>query len=316
MDISVIVPIYNVERYVEESLRSLFTQTKVDGVEFILVDNCTPDKSMDIVNSLVKEFSWLNIKIISLAKNDGVTLARKEGLKVATGTFVLYIDSDDWCEPTMLEDMFNTAVKENADLVSADFYLNYPDREEYRSCNFSSDKFENIKNLLAAEASGTLWVMFVKRALLLDNNVKLSRTNFQVGEDTALSVQMFYYADRIRVISRAYYHYRQHSSSVLYSSSNKVINRTKAYMEMEEFLASKGALNKEMNTILINQKQRLKYTIFRYSKGDAQVENLKIFTEIDHLILRSNALILPKKILLYLATHNMLWLANLVRGVL
>lgn len=82
-DISVIVPIYGVEKYIEKSLRSLFSQTKTDGVEFILVNDCTPDRTMEVAREVIADFPTLDIKIVDHEVNRGVAAARQTGLDTA-----------------------------------------------------------------------------------------------------------------------------------------------------------------------------------------------------------------------------------------
>ena len=100
--ISVIVPIYNVRLYIERCVRSLMEQT-LENIEFIFVNDCTPDDSMDILHHVLKEYPKRRkqIKIIEHETNRGISAVRNTGLKNATGQYIIYCDSDDWVEKNM-----------------------------------------------------------------------------------------------------------------------------------------------------------------------------------------------------------------------
>src|SRR5574344_1573459 len=109
--ISVIVPIYCVENYIERCVRSLFKQSLTD-VEYIFVNDATPDNSMNILNMLLTEFKDYasRIKIINNPINRGLSCVRNSGLEVASGQYVIFADSDDWVEPDMYETLYEKAI--------------------------------------------------------------------------------------------------------------------------------------------------------------------------------------------------------------
>ena len=100
--VSVIVPVYGVERYMERCARSLFEQT-LDDIEFIFVDDCSPDRSLDILNEVLEEYvdRQLQTQIVRLDQNGGLPNARKVGLRLATGNYIIHCDSDVWVERDM-----------------------------------------------------------------------------------------------------------------------------------------------------------------------------------------------------------------------
>lgn len=102
--VSVIVPIYGVEKYIERCARSLFEQT-LDDIEYIFVDDCSPDKSIEILNAVIADYPQKipYIKIIQHKKNKGLPLARRSGWKAATGEYIANCDSDDWVDSALFE---------------------------------------------------------------------------------------------------------------------------------------------------------------------------------------------------------------------
>ena len=120
--VSVIVPVYNVENYIEKCLDSLLNQT-LDDIEIIVVNDGSTDNSANIIKE-----KYVN-KIVYLEKeNGGLSDARNFGLPHAKGKYIAFLDSDDYIEPTMYEKMYSVAEKEEADMVECDFYWEYPNK--------------------------------------------------------------------------------------------------------------------------------------------------------------------------------------------
>ncbi len=164
MHLSVILPIYGVEKYIEKNLISLFSQTKTDGVEFILVNDCTRDTSMQIARRVISKYTHLDIKIVEHEVNKGLPSARQSGLDIATGDYILHIDSDDWCELNMLEDMYSCAINNSADIVVCDYYIAYPNKEIY--CNqyvTNKNGIRCLEDMYKRNFNYGVWNKLVKR---------------------------------------------------------------------------------------------------------------------------------------------------------
>ena len=116
--ISIIVPVYNVEKYIERCLKSLVNQTLQD-IEIIIVNDGSQDKSEEIIEKYVKE-NHNKIKYYEKS-NGGLSSARNYGIEYATGEYIAFLDSDDYVETNMYEEMYNLAKKENADMVECDY---------------------------------------------------------------------------------------------------------------------------------------------------------------------------------------------------
>ena len=116
--ISIIVPVYNVEKYINKCLKTLTQQTLQD-IEIIIVNDGSLDKSVDIIEKYVKENSS-KIKYYE-KENGGLSSSRNYGLEYATGEYIAFLDSDDYVETNMYEEMYNLAKQENADMVECDF---------------------------------------------------------------------------------------------------------------------------------------------------------------------------------------------------
>ncbi len=215
--ISVIVPVYGVEKFIEQSLRSLFEQTKSEGVEFIIVNDCTKDKSMDIARDIIAEYPSLDIKIIEHKVNSGSAVTRQTGLDCATGDYILYIDSDDWCELTMLEEMYGAITASGADMVVCDEFASYENIEIYKSnSSFPNNGVEATKQLLRRKASSPLWNKMIKRSVILDNNISFV-PKINMCEDFIFVVKVCAFANKVAYHPKSFLHYRQVESSIAHS---------------------------------------------------------------------------------------------------
>ena len=115
---SIIIPVYNVEPYIEECLQSVADQTMTEGVECIIVDDCGQDNSMEVVNRFVDGYSGvISFKIWKHDKNIGLSAARNTGIKAASGEYIYLLDSDDYIIPECIETLYSIARKNNADVV-------------------------------------------------------------------------------------------------------------------------------------------------------------------------------------------------------
>ena len=126
--VSVVIPVYNVEKYIETCVRSLFEQTLHD-VEYVFVDDCSPDRSVEILKGLVGEYQTRLeeegkvVRILRMPVNSGQAKVRREGVAHCTGEYIIHCDSDDWVETDMYRAMYETAVASGSDVVVCDYRM-------------------------------------------------------------------------------------------------------------------------------------------------------------------------------------------------
>ena len=219
--ISVLVPVYGVEKYIGRSVRSLFEQTMTEGVEFIFVNDCTKDGSMDILMDLIRQYPSRQpqVKVVSHKENMGLAAARITALDHAKGEYVINLDSDDFFEKDMLQSMYATAQKQNYDIVVADYFISYKKRKIYQSSPVDSDISRRIGNLIINKdgVGCMVWNKLVKRALYEKYSVK-PLPGVNIGEDTTVTAQLLFYATSVGKIDRAFVHYNR-SNLNTYTSS-------------------------------------------------------------------------------------------------
>lgn len=121
--VSVIIPVYKVERYIERCVRSLFEQT-LEDIEYVFVNDCTPDRSMEVLARVLEDYPSRKkqIRILDMPVNSGLARVREEGVKHATGDYIIHCDSDDWTDITMYDKMWSKAVEGNHDIVLCGFF--------------------------------------------------------------------------------------------------------------------------------------------------------------------------------------------------
>ena len=132
MKVSVIIPIYNVSRFIERCACSLMQQT-LNEVEYIFVNDATPDNSMELLRGVIARYPAraAQVKIVEHEHNKGLPAARNTGLAAATGEYIFHCDSDDFVEPEMLEHLYNAAKEKDADIVWCDWFLTFARNERY-----------------------------------------------------------------------------------------------------------------------------------------------------------------------------------------
>ena len=156
MKISVVIPVYKVENYIERCVRSLMEQTFQD-VEFLFVDDASPDRSMEIVRQITSSYKR-NVRFLKHDENRGLPSARNTGLRAAEGEYIYHCDSDDWLEPTMLEKMAGAAMAKDADFVYCDFYLSFAGSERYMPTPDYESSIEALeKGFLAGQMNYHVW---------------------------------------------------------------------------------------------------------------------------------------------------------------
>ena len=146
--ISIIIPIYKSEKFIEKCSRSLFEQT-LNNIEFIFINDSTPDISISLLYNIIDHYPNREekFKIINLEKNQGVANARNVGIENATGEYVIHCDSDDWVDKDMYERLYRKAQETDADIVGCNFRHEFSDIQYDFHQQYSESMEENIRRL-------------------------------------------------------------------------------------------------------------------------------------------------------------------------
>ena len=236
--VSVIIPVYNVDHYLEQCVNSILGQSFGD-FELILVDDGSTDRSGAICDEYEKKD--VRVKVIH-QQNAGSSAARNTGLKVANGIYILFVDADDWVNPNHIESMVETAERESADVVFCGFFYEYPKKSVVfdnhpQSSTGRGVVIESFKNRLHAGVQYKL----IQRSLLADN--QLSFPKYGYYEDMYLSTEILFHARKIVSTGSVTYHYRYNPLSETNESNPSVrIEKYYEFIRNMEELASKLSL--------------------------------------------------------------------------
>ncbi len=240
--VTIIIPIYNVAKYIERCVVSLFEQDFED-IEYIFVNDCTPDNSVEILEKIIEKYPNRkpNIRIIHHEKNKGLGSARKTGLEHATGEYIIHIDSDDWCELDMISALYNKAKETDADIVACDYFDSFKDKDIYKKQNYSVDIKEDLCKILSMELMPSLCNKLIKRELYVKNNL-CPPTEISTAEDRWLVARLFAVAESIAYVPKAFLHYWKENESSLSAKLNpKVLDDLMWYSKTTEaFFKEKG----------------------------------------------------------------------------
>lgn len=225
--ISIIVPVYKVERYIHKCIKSVLMQTYTD-FELILVDDGSPDKCGEICDEYRLKDN--RIRVIH-KKNEGLMAAWIDGVQASCGDYIVFIDSDDWVENNMLESMVGVLLKNNVDLISCNFIKDFTNKQiinknYFKEGYYSKNKIQNIiyPNLIN---NGTFqgrglplsrWAKIIKKELII-KNLKYCNTSISFGEDLNIMFPILLDCSSIYIMNDKsyFYHYRMNDDSILHT---------------------------------------------------------------------------------------------------
>lgn len=232
--ISLIIPVYNVEKHIEKCIRSVLDQT-YRQFEIILVDDCTPDQSISLAESLLASQTEIPYQIVRMPQNSGISAVRNTGIAAASGDFLLFIDSDDWVEPTMLARLAETAVSMGADMVFC----------RARNVYELSDRRETLSSLPAGSWNRDQVLLALFKGIVPTHLCKIliakqlyNDITFPVGlvyEDVLTLPYLVDKANAIYFIDDILYNYMQRAGSITKSYNPKLGGVVTAFEAMSAF---------------------------------------------------------------------------------
>ena len=219
--VSVIVPIYGVENYIERCARSLFEQT-LEDIELIFVNDCTRDKSIDILQMVMNDYPERKeqVTVLHHKENQGLPQARKTGILEAKGKYIIHCDSDDWVDHDMYRVMYEKALKESADVVVCDYLVTdgLGNERRVKACH-STEHGRFIENLLFQRDSWSLCNKLFERTAYY-KGIIFPKGN--MAEDMALCSQLTKRCHKIAYVEKPLYNYFINPRSI----SNRLTTET------------------------------------------------------------------------------------------
>lgn len=233
--ISIIIPAYNSELYLEKCLDSVIKQT-YSNIEIILVNDGSTDNTGEIC--AIYDSKYDNIHYIQ-QENQGVSFARNVGINAATGEYIGFVDSDDYVEPTMFEYMMNIMKNEQLDLLSCGVYINDTPVSEHVSSKFELIDVNNaLKMVLTDDQSNTMYPFVNNKLFKKDTLQKILffDTEYSIGEDMLVTIKALLKCERIGQVKIPLYHYVQNENSCVHTYSKKKQSSVLVHKEIQELL--------------------------------------------------------------------------------
>lgn len=218
MKVSVLIPIYGVEEYIEQCATSLFEQTYRD-LEFIFVDDCSPDRSCELLKETAARYPArkAQIHLLHHDRNRGLGATRKTALEAATGDFVTIVDSDDYLAPDAIALLVDEQRKTQADIVTGCAQALYPDGKTTYFPIPACSKETFLKLMLIQNTVlHTLWARLIRKSLFTDYGIS-PQEGINQAEDYAIMPQLVFRAVKMSHMYKPIYRYRQLSGSTTFS---------------------------------------------------------------------------------------------------
>lgn len=253
--ISVIVPVYNTEKYLDRCIQSVLAQTYTNW-ELLLIDDGSTDSSGTICDQYAAEDNRIRV---FHKENGGVSSARNLGLDNAKGEWITFVDSDDWVEPSMLKELLAIALDNDADYVYCDLLFDFGQYQKYyNAATYASEHRTMLKNFIISTWS-IICTSLVKAEIYNNHNLRFSQS-YTYCEDFLFAVKTMFYARKIAYIPKAYYHYNQlnPASCMRNLTSIQMLHEQAAYMEAIAFFKEQKVYKtyaQEMGWRILKSKQ-------------------------------------------------------------
>lgn len=298
--ISVIVPVYNTEKWLRHCIDSILAQTFTD-FELLLID----DGSTDSSGAICDEYSKIDSRIRVFHKiNGGVSSARNFGVNIARSEWIAFCDADDWIEPLFFSQLLEKS--QETDIVFSDFWFEYPNkRKSSNFYNWDKQGVDGLKEYIATPWT-CLWGNIQKKSLYIDHNLRCP-IDINYCEDFHLMVRLCFFADKIAKVSKPLYHYRQQESSIMHNLSKKTeadeqwvyadtiefFKRQRVYDEFKESMAWRSL--KASQELALNVRSFGKFCNYNPDKKD--------------YIFSCPFIGIKLKIIIWCLTHKLSWIA-------
>lgn len=303
MKVSVIVPVYNVSKYVGRCVESLMNQTLRD-MEIIFVDDCCIDNSMDIVRDVISGYPERQdqIRILRHETNRGLPSARNTGLREAVGDFIYHCDSDDFLESDMLSLMADKATKENLDMVYCDFAMTFDTHERIMTQPDAATGREALSQMLKGSMKYNVWNKLCRRTLY--NGIEFPDGK-AMGEDMTM-IRVISRAGKVARIPFAMYHYVRPSGGAM-SQSYDTRKRSDVYdnaiMTVNWLLCNVSDKMIERETEWFKLNVKLPF-LFTGRRDDIMIWR-EWFREADRYIMCNRSLPIRTRLLQWCAAHHL-----------
>ena len=297
--VSVIMPVFNVIKYLEKSLDSVLNQT-LEDIEIICGDGGSTDGSLE----LLREYENKNSRLFVISKvGSGYGQSMNDCVKASTGEYIGIVETDDFIDPSMYESLYQAAKRYDADIVKSDFYCFIDDKKgspvnwkikSAVSNNFYNRVFAPRNELRSFRCCLNTWCGIYRREFLLENQIWHNETPGGSYQDNGFWFQSFSLAERVVFIPKAFYHYRQDNENASVKNSGKIFCICDEYNFIEEKMkAHENIFAQVYGAFLVAKIGAYTHTLQRISPEYREVflnQMKKDFEKIDFLDLKISKL--------------------------
>ena len=305
MDVSVIIPVYGVAGFVERCTESLMSQSMREGVEFIFVDDATPDDSIALVRKVVERHPEraAQVRILTHEANQGLPAARNTGLAEARGTYVFHCDSDDYVEPEMLETLLDAAERHRADMVWCDWYLTFAENERYMRQPEYATAVEALRAMMAGAMKYNVWNKLVRRSLFTENHI-LFPAGYGMGEDMTM-MRLAACARKVAYVPHAFYHYvKTNTNSFCQTYSERHLQELRHNVgETAAFVLNRLGTEWEREVAFLKLEAKFPFLISDGRQGEYR-RWTEWYPEANAYIMQNKSVSLRSRMVQWLAAHN------------
>lgn len=248
--VSILVPIYNVEKYIEKCLISLFEQDFLD-IEYVFVNDASTDNSMKILHKIMHRYPqrYNQVKIINHQSNRGLAASRKTAILNAISPYILHVDSDDYIETNLVRLLYNEAYEKKADLVLSNTLVEYSSKKvRFETC-WNGNKWEYLSLMLVRKVPSNIWGKLIKRSLIMEHSI-FAKEGVNQGEDYQVVPQILYYAKNITDVDSTYYYNKTNNLSY---TNNISLEGIKSIIYSQEILVDFFSDKNEVSKVLIDE---------------------------------------------------------------
>lgn len=318
--VSILIPVYGVEKYIERCARSIFEQT-YQNLEIIFVNDCSQDNSVSILTKVIADYPdrRQQTRIIHHEKNQGVAAARNTALLASSGYYIQYLDSDDYADVDMIRQMVILSETKRSDITICDFYYAYNYNNVRCFANASEDPIQCLCQVLRGEIHSGLWNKMIKRSLFFNNQI-LYINGLNMMEDMSVMYKLMFYASNIAYLKAPLYYYTQgNANSYTKTLSQRARKNVIDLLSYMDCFFKKHAISEIVMSAFDVFKLSSKAMLIVYAgTSKERIKYINLFPEIDYKkykqdMLLSNYLVLFFSDLGLPMANFISWAKNLLR---
>lgn len=240
--VSILVPVYGVEKYIARCARSLFEQS-YRNIEYIFVDDCTSDKSIDVLFSVLEEFPDRKeqVNVIKNISNRGLAAVRNIAIEHCRGIFVMHVDSDDWIDKNVVQSCVNSQINDDSDIVLFDKKIYMRQGVKTLVIPPASNGMDLTLQMLRRERDISIWGMLIRRDLYTNNKVS-NVEGVNMSEDYQVTPRLAYYSKNVTIVHGIFYNYEMRNAKSITAgfSMKNVRQEWITHDILKDFFADKG----------------------------------------------------------------------------